>query len=99
MPKAIKPPKAPLKADAMNKYAMRIPASSLVYQLSKKRVIEGKRHPSKNPRKILVVTSPAKLFTKPVHRHTSPHAKVMAGMTLLNCKRFTRIEVGNCGEN
>jgi hypothetical protein len=97
MPKAMRPPKAPLSALAINRYAMRMPSSSLVYQLHRKRVMAGNRQPSKNPRKIRVVTSPAKFCTKPVQRHVNPQQKVMIGITRLNCKRLTSIEVGNCG--
>lgn len=84
IPNAMRPPKAPDNADAMKRYAMRIPSSSLVYQLHKKSVIAGKRHPSKKPRKMRVVTSPAKFCTKPVQRHVIPQQKVIVGITLLN---------------
>jgi hypothetical protein len=95
MPKAIRPPKAPLSALAMKRYAMRMPSSSLVYQLHKKSVIDGNRQPSKKPRKMRVVTRPAKFCTKPVQRHVKPQQKVIMGMTRLNCRRLTSREVGN----
>jgi len=84
MPNAMRPPNAPDNADAMNRYAMRIPSSSLVYQLHRKSVIAGNRHPSKKPRKIRVVTRPAKFCTNPVQRHVTPQQKVIVGITLLN---------------
>jgi len=96
MPNAIRPPKAPDNADAMNKYAIRMPSSSLVYQLHRKSVIAGNRQPSKKPRKIRVVTRPAKFCTKPVQRHVTPQQKVIVGITLLNWRRLTSSEVGNC---
>ena len=96
MPNAMRPPKAPDSADAMNRYAIRIPSSSLVYQLHKNSVIAGNRHPSKKPRKMRVVTRPAKFCTKPVQRHVIPQQIVMVGITLLNWRRLTSSEVGNC---
>jgi len=84
MPNAMRPPKAPDNAEAMNRYAMRIPSSSLVYQLHRNSVIAGNRHPSKKPRKIRVVTRPAKFCTKPVQRQVMPQQKVIVGITLLN---------------
>jgi hypothetical protein len=57
--------------------------------------MDGNKQPSKKPRKIRVVTSPAKFCTNPVQRHTRPQQNVMTGITLLNWRRFTRIEVGN----
>lgn len=75
-----------------------MPSSSLVYQLHRKSVILGNKQPSKKPRKIRVVTRPAKFWTKPVQRHTRPQQRVIAGMTRLNCKRFTRMDVGNFDE-
>ena len=96
MPNAIRPPKAPDNADAMNKYAIRMPSSSLVYQLHKKSVIAGNRQPSKKPRKMRVVTRPAKFCTKPVQRHVMPQQKVIVGITRLNWRRLTSSEVGNC---
>lgn len=94
-PSAISPPNAPLSADAMNRYATRTPNSSLVYQLHKNSVMEGNKQPSKKPRKIRVVTRPPKFCTKPVHMQTRPQQKVMAGITRLNCSRFTKMDVGN----
>ena len=112
-PKAMRPPKAPLNAEAMNRYATLIPNSSLVYlsiehfisqnrhtrvpshQLHRNSVMLGNKHPSKNPRKILVVTSPPKLCTKPVHMHTTPQQNVIVGITRLNCNFLTSIDVGN----
>jgi hypothetical protein len=79
----------------MNKYAMRIPSSSLVYQLQRKSVIDGNKQPSKKPRKIRVVTSPAKFCTKPVQRQTRPQKKVIVGMTRLKDRRLTSSDVGN----
>ena len=84
MPNAMRPPKAPDNAEAMNRYAMRIPSSSLVYQLHRKSVIAGNRQPSKKPRKMRVVTRPAKFCTNPVQRHVTPQQKVIVGITLLN---------------
>ena len=92
----MRPPKAPESADAMKRYAIRIPNSSLVYQLHKNNVIDGNRQPSKKPRKMRVVTRPAKFCTKPVQRHVTPQQKVIVGITLLNCSRLTSSEVGNC---
>jgi hypothetical protein len=95
IPKAINPPNAPLSALAMNRYATLIPSSSLVYQLHRNSVMDGNKQPSKKPRKILVVTKPAKFCTKPVNKHTRPQQNVMVGITRLNCKRLTSSEVGN----
>lgn len=80
----------------MKRYAILIPSSSLVYQLHRNSVIAGNKHPSKKPRKMRVVTRPAKFCTKPVQRHVIPQQKVIVGMTRLNCRRLTRSEVGNC---
>jgi hypothetical protein len=95
MPNAIRPPNAPDNAEAMKRYAIRIPSSSLVYQLHKNSVIAGNRQPSKKPRKMRVVTRPAKFCTKPVQRHVMPQQKVIMGITLLNWRRLTKSEVGN----
>jgi hypothetical protein len=57
--------------------------------------MEGKRHPSKNPRKIRVTTRDENPLTNPVLRQTMPQQKVMKGMTRLNWRRLTRIDVGN----
>lgn len=58
--------------------------------------MEGNKHPSKNPRKIRVVTKPPKDWTNPVHIHTRPQQNVIAGITRLNCSRFTIMDAGNC---
>ena len=71
-------------AEAMKRYAIRIPSSSLVYQLHRNSVIAGDKQPLKKPRKILVVTRPAKSCMKPVQRHVKPQQNVMEGMTRLN---------------
>lgn len=75
---------------------MRVASSSRWYHWQSKRVIEGNKHPSKKPSKILVMTSDGKFWMKPVQRHTIPQQKVIVGMTLLNCRRLTRTDVGNC---
>jgi hypothetical protein len=98
IPNAISPPKAPESADAMKRYAIRIPSSSLVYQLHKNSVIVGNKQPSKKPRKMRVVTKPAKFSTKPVQRHVIPQQNVIVGITLLNWRRLTSSEVGNWTE-
>jgi len=95
IPNPIKSPNAPLNALAMNRYATRIPSSSLVYQLHRNSVMDGNKQPSKKPKKIRVVTSPAKFRTKPVHKQTTPQQNVTMGMTRLNCRRLTSSEVGN----
>jgi hypothetical protein len=95
IPNAISPPKAPESADAIKRYAIRIPSSSLVYQLHKNNVMAGNKQPSKKPRKMRVVTRPAKFSTKPVQRHVIPQQNVIVGITLLNWRRLTRSEVGN----
>jgi len=57
--------------------------------------MEGKRHPSKNPRNMRVTTRDENPLTNPVLRQTIPQQKVMKGMTRLNWRRLTRIDVGN----
>ena len=79
----------------LKRKAIRNANSSRLYQLHKKSVIDGNRQPSKKPSRMRVVTSEPNDWTRPVQRHTRPQAKVMAGMTRLNWRRFTKMEEGN----
>lgn len=74
---------------------MRVASSSRLYHWQRNNVIDGNRHPSKKPRRRRVTTREANPLTKPVHMHTNPQENVIAGITLLNCSRFTKIDVGN----
>ena len=75
---------------------MRVASSSRLYHWQRNKVIEGNRHPSKKPSRILVTMSDGNALTKPVQRQTIPQQKVIVGMTRLNWRRLTRTDVGNC---
>lgn len=59
--------------------------------------MDGKRQPSKNPRRIRVTMSEGKPWIKPVHIHTIPQQNAIVGITRLNCRRLTRMDEGNLG--
>ncbi len=83
----------------LKRKATRTANSSRLYQLHKNKVMEGKRQPSKKPRRMRVTTRGPKEYTNPVQRHTIPQQKVMKVSDSMELKAFNQERRGKLGED